>query len=113
MAGTNPAPHQPATEDEARMRVLQIIGTDLGAPDAFNGDWRQALKDTSARWSAWERISKIPETLHGSFVYAQANRQTGERRVVCSGCKALDGRSFNSDAVAIITAAEHAESVDH
>lgn len=103
------------TDDEARMRVFQIIGSDIypDAPAAFTGDWHDALKTTANRWSAWERISKIPETFGGSFVFAQANRQTGERRVICSGCTAMNGRTFNSDAVAIITAAEHAESLDH
>jgi hypothetical protein len=62
---------------------------------------------------AWERISKIPETLYGSFVYAEADRETGQRRVICSGCEQMKDRSFRSDAVAIITAAEHAESTDH
>ena len=68
---------------------------------------------TQNQGMAFERISKIPETLHGAFVYAVADRATGERRVICSGCTALDGRRFSSDAVAIIAAAEHAESTDH
>lgn len=102
------------TDNEARMRAFQIIGSDIPpGTAAFTGDWHLALKATAARWTAWERISKIPETFGGAFVFAQANRQTGERRVVCSGCTALNGRTFNSDAVAIITAAEHAESIDH
>lgn len=109
---TTPAP-QSSTEAEARVLVEQIIGRDLGASPAFHGDWHQALKNTAARWSAWERISKIAETLHGSFVYAQANRQTGERRIVCSGCTALIGMPLRGDAGAVIAAAEHAESVDH
>lgn len=106
-----PAAPQPATDDEARMRASQIIGSDID--HTWTGDWHQALKATAMQWSAWERISKIPETFGGSFVFAQANRKTGERRVVCSGCTALNGRTFKSDAVAIITAAEHAESLDH
>ncbi|MET9484780.1 hypothetical protein [Streptomyces sp. NPDC006638] len=60
-----------------------------------------------------ERISKIAETLGGAFVFAQADRTTGKRWVVCSGCNALADRQFDSDAVAIIVSAEHAESTDH
>ncbi|MEU0390478.1 hypothetical protein [Streptomyces chartreusis] len=48
---TTPAP-QPQTDAEARLLVEQIIGSDLGAPSAFHGNWHQALKNTAARWSA-------------------------------------------------------------
>ena len=42
------------TDDEARMRVFQIIGSDIypGAPAAFTGDWHQALQKTADRWTA-------------------------------------------------------------
>ncbi|WP_316779632.1 hypothetical protein [Streptomyces sasae] len=49
---TAPLPPQPETEAEARLRTYQIIGSDLGAPAAYNGDWHQALKNTAARWAA-------------------------------------------------------------
>ncbi|MFD7615788.1 hypothetical protein [Streptomyces sp. NPDC059802] len=52
MAATTPS--QPVTDDaEARMRVFQIIGSDIypDAPAAFTGDWHQALKTTAARWA--------------------------------------------------------------
>lgn len=39
------------TDDEARMRVFQIVGSDIGASAVFNGDWHQALKITAAHWS--------------------------------------------------------------
>ncbi|WP_331728830.1 hypothetical protein OG693_39500 (plasmid) [Streptomyces sp. NBC_01259] len=42
---------QPVTDDEARMRVFQIIGSDLDAPAAFTGNWHTALKTTAARWA--------------------------------------------------------------
>lgn len=38
------------TDDEARMRAFQIIGSDIGADAVFNGDWHQALKTTADRW---------------------------------------------------------------
>lgn len=40
----------PVTDDEARMRVFQIVGSDIGASAVFNGDWHQALKATAAHW---------------------------------------------------------------
>jgi hypothetical protein len=42
-----------ATDTEARMRVFQIIGSDIypDAPAAFTGDWHQALQTTAARWT--------------------------------------------------------------
>lgn len=38
------------TDDEARMRAFQIVGSDIGAAAVFNGDWHQALKTTAALW---------------------------------------------------------------
>lgn len=40
------------TDDEARMRAFQIVGSDIGASAVFNGDWHQALKTTAAHWAA-------------------------------------------------------------
>ncbi|WP_327260013.1 hypothetical protein [Streptomyces sp. NBC_01240] len=53
MAATTTTPSQPVTDAEARMRVFQIIGSDIypDAPSAFTGDWHQALKTTAARWA--------------------------------------------------------------
>ncbi|MFI6653190.1 hypothetical protein ACIBI8_37075 [Streptomyces sp. NPDC050529] len=52
MAAQTTTPSQPVTDDaEARMRVFQIIGSDIDAPAAFTGDWHQALKTTAARWA--------------------------------------------------------------
>ncbi|MFB7222447.1 hypothetical protein [Streptomyces sp. NPDC056227] len=59
MATKTTAPSQPVNNDaEARMRVFQIIGSDIypDAPAAFTGDWHQALKTTAARWAG-----NIPE----------------------------------------------------
>lgn len=39
------------TDDEARMRAFQIVGSDLGASAAFNGNWHDALKNASLLWS--------------------------------------------------------------
>lgn len=62
MATTLPAPgpQQPITDDTARMLVFdQIIGSDIqpGQPDTsvWNGDWHQALKTASARWTPTRR----------------------------------------------------------
>ncbi|MER5277788.1 hypothetical protein ABT025_18795 [Streptomyces sp. NPDC002809] len=52
MATQTTTPAQPVTDDaEARMRVFQIIGSDIDAPAAYTGDWHQALKTTAARWA--------------------------------------------------------------
>ncbi|MFI5688443.1 hypothetical protein [Streptomyces sp. NPDC051636] len=56
---TTPAP-QPQTDAEARLLVDMIIGRDLDAPSAFNGDWHQALKNTAARWSAGSPADTSP-----------------------------------------------------
>lgn len=49
------------TDDEARMRVFQIIGSDI-PPDtaAFTGDWHKALKTTAARWGQPTTASTNP-----------------------------------------------------
>ncbi|MFD9004415.1 hypothetical protein ACFV0T_26240 [Streptomyces sp. NPDC059582] len=40
------------TDDEARMRTFQIIGSDIPpGTAAFTGDWHQALQATAARWT--------------------------------------------------------------
>lgn len=61
----------------------------------------------------YQRISRVSETLGGAFVYAQASRVTGDRRVVCSGCNEFAGRSYKSDAGAIIAVSVHGERTDH
>lgn len=54
MATTTTGPQQHITDDEARMRAFQIIGSDI-TPDlegtVWAGDWHQALKTTAARWA--------------------------------------------------------------
>lgn len=53
MTNNAPAP-KPATDDEARMRAFQIIGSDI-TPDlegqVWTGDWHQALRTTADRWA--------------------------------------------------------------
>jgi hypothetical protein len=39
------------TDDEARMRAFQIVGSDIGANAVFNGDWHQALRTTAQQWA--------------------------------------------------------------
>lgn len=58
---------------------------------------------------AFERISKILETPDGAFVYAQADTDTNEFRVVCSGCPDLQNTPYDSATGAILAASFHAE----
>ncbi|WP_405888847.1 hypothetical protein OG762_36845 [Streptomyces sp. NBC_01136] len=58
---------------------------------------------------AYERISKILEAPDGSFVYAQADHDKNEFRVVCSGCPTLQDAPYNSAAGAILAASYHAD----
>ncbi|MFE7566228.1 hypothetical protein ACFU76_04580 [Streptomyces sp. NPDC057539] len=58
---------------------------------------------------AFERISKIMETLDGASVYAQADHETDEFRVVCTGCPDLQKTPYNSGAGAILAASYHSE----
>jgi hypothetical protein len=40
------------TEDEARMRAFQIIGSDITpGTAAFTGDWHEALQKNADRWA--------------------------------------------------------------
>jgi len=39
----------PATDDEARMRAFQIIGSDI--TDVWTGNWHESLRVASATWS--------------------------------------------------------------
>ncbi|MFF7764255.1 hypothetical protein [Streptomyces griseorubiginosus] len=63
---TTPNPPQPQTENEARELVFQIIGSDLGAPAAYTGNWHQALKNTAARWADDTPARWAAETLAGT-----------------------------------------------
>lgn len=58
---------------------------------------------------AFERISKIDEAPDGAFVYAQADYDTNQFRVVCPGCPDLKNKPYNSGAGAILAASYHAE----
>lgn len=58
---------------------------------------------------AFERISKINEAPDGSFVYAQADHDAHEFRVICSGCPELQNTPYKSSAGAILAASYHAE----
>ncbi|MFI6658094.1 hypothetical protein ACIBL8_21525 [Streptomyces sp. NPDC050523] len=62
---TTPA-SQPQTDAEARLLADMIIGSDLDAPSAFNGDWHQALKNTAARWVDDTPARWATETLVGT-----------------------------------------------
>ena len=39
------------TDQEARMRAFQIVGSDVGPSVVFNGDWHQALRVTAQQWA--------------------------------------------------------------
>ncbi|MEW2578370.1 hypothetical protein [Streptomyces syringium] len=58
---------------------------------------------------AVERISRVMETLKGSFVYAVIDRATGVRRAICSGCDLAEQAAHTCDAGAILAAAAHAD----
>ncbi len=58
---------------------------------------------------AFQRISKILEAPDGSFVYAQADYEADEYRVICSGCPDLQTTPYNSGAGAILAASYHAD----
>lgn len=48
---TLPAPYQPVSDDDARIHLAQIVGSDLDTP-VWTGDWHQALRAAAARWTA-------------------------------------------------------------
>lgn len=58
---------------------------------------------------AFQRISKILETPDGAFVFAQGDPETGECRVVCSGCPELKERPHRSVVGALLAASYHAD----
>lgn len=43
-----PAPYQPASDDDARIHVAQIIGSDLDL-NVWTGDWHDTLRTFSTR----------------------------------------------------------------
>ncbi|MFF8458813.1 hypothetical protein ACF06T_30260 [Streptomyces albidoflavus] len=45
-----PTPYQPANDDDARLHLAQIIGSDLNTT-VWTGDWHQTLRDTAAAWT--------------------------------------------------------------
>jgi hypothetical protein len=49
------------TDDEARMRVFQIIGSDIPPNTAvYTGDWHQALQQTADQWT--RQVGAAPTT---------------------------------------------------
>jgi hypothetical protein len=61
----------------------------------------------------WERITRVMETLYGSFVFAQQHTETGETRVVCSGCEAFADVLYRTRIKAMFTAGDHAVEASH
>jgi hypothetical protein len=55
-----PGPQQPISDAEARMRVFQTIGSDIDG--TWSGDWHQALKTASARWTQPTADTPHPRT---------------------------------------------------
>lgn len=59
-----PGPQQPISDDEARLAAAQILGIDVD--HAWTGDWHQALKDASARWTPTRR-QRIARRIRRAF----------------------------------------------
>jgi hypothetical protein len=64
MTTTTPGPRQPLTDTEARLAAAQILGLDID--HAWTGDWHQALKEASARWTPTRR-QRITRRLRRAF----------------------------------------------
>ncbi|MCX4885887.1 hypothetical protein [Streptomyces sp. NBC_00847] len=68
MATTTTGPQHPITDTEARMRVFQIIGSDIPpGTAAYTGDWHQALRATASHWAPTRRqriTRRIRRALH-------------------------------------------------
>nr|WP_015060985.1 hypothetical protein [Streptomyces sp. W75]AFH75171.1 hypothetical protein pCQ4.46 [Streptomyces sp. W75] len=48
---TQPTPaYEPVNDDDARLHLAQIIGSDLDT-SVWTGDWHQTLRDTAAAWT--------------------------------------------------------------
>jgi hypothetical protein len=65
MATTTPAPYQPANDDDARLAVFQILGSDID--HTWTGDWHDTLRTTAARWTPTRRqriTRRIRRALH-------------------------------------------------
>lgn len=58
---------------------------------------------------AFERISKVINTLDDQIVWAEGDAKVGRFRVVCSGCPELKDVPRTSGAGAIIAASYHAD----
>lgn len=50
MATPNPAPYQPTSDDDARLHLAQIVGSDLNT-SVWHGDWHQTVRAVSTRYS--------------------------------------------------------------
>lgn len=48
---TTPAPYQPTSDDDARLHLDQIIGSDLSIDGIWTGDWHTALHAVDAHYS--------------------------------------------------------------
>lgn len=67
MATTLPAPgpQQPIDDDEARLAVFQIVGSDID--HAWTGDWHHTLQTAAKRWTPTRRqriTRRIRRALH-------------------------------------------------
>ncbi|MEU1134132.1 hypothetical protein ABZ383_30465 [Streptomyces sp. NPDC005900] len=56
-----PAPYQPTSDDDARLHLAQIIGSNLDTP-VWTGDWHETLRDTAARYSSPPATEQQPPT---------------------------------------------------
>jgi hypothetical protein len=93
MTTHTPPPAPTVSDDEARMRVFQIIGSDIypEAPAAFTGDWHQALKTTAARWT---NPPDVADDIWGAPAHGKTAGPVELR--TCWFCGAENPASFNS-----------------
>jgi hypothetical protein len=60
-----PASYQPTDDNDARLAVFQILGSDID--HTWTGNWHQTLRTTAARWTPTRRqriARRIRRALH-------------------------------------------------
>lgn len=66
MTTQTPAPYQPANDDDARIHLAQIVGSDLNI-NVWTGDWHDTLRTIAVRWTPTRRqriTRRIRRALH-------------------------------------------------
>ncbi|MFI2620368.1 hypothetical protein [Streptomyces sp. NPDC018584] len=59
MATPLPAPYQPTSDDDARLRLAQIVGSDLDI-NIWTGDWHDAIRDIAAHYAPQHAADQQP-----------------------------------------------------